>query len=136
MMRILLFLGVISGIFYLALVWWDVRRYRKKSAESSRPAYLWGLLFAVLFYYGFPLWWWRYGLRKALFVLIVCICAVALMLEILKLLDWIQVDDRQASMALGLIFAIPVRAIAGIWIAKQDSAWRESIVHKRAQKAK
>jgi hypothetical protein len=135
MLRILLILGVISGALYLVLVWLDVRRRRKISAESSRPAYLWGLLFALLFYYGFPLWWWRYGLRKALFVLIICICAVALILEILKFLDWIQVDNRAESMVFGFIYAIPIRAIAGIWVAKQDSAWRKLIILKRAQKS-
>jgi hypothetical protein len=134
MLRLMLLFGMVSGAMYLTLVWLDVQRRRKMPAGSARPAYLWGLLFSGLFYYGFPLWWWRYGLRRALFIVIACICAVALILEILKFLDWITIDDQGTLMVLGLMFNMPVRAIAGMWVAKKDLAWRKSIVETRTQK--
>jgi hypothetical protein len=109
------------------LVWIDVWLRRKCAPDSARPAYVWGFLFTFLFHFGFLLWWWRYGFKKALFVVMVCIVSTALFIELFEYFDWLEVEDLHESLFFGLFFAIPIRAIAGIWVANKDHVWRQSI---------
>tara|TARA_R110002167_G_scaffold12858_1_gene54631 strand:- start:64 stop:387 length:324 start_codon:yes stop_codon:yes gene_type:complete len=94
-------------------------------------AYFWGLAFAVLFYYGFPVWWWRYGLRNTMQLLGICVVLVVAIQTILRVTGAIEVDNFGESMAVGLIIAIPIRVIAGFWVAKYDAKWRRAILLQR-----
>jgi hypothetical protein len=49
----------------------------------------------------------------------------------LRYLDVIEVSEFGEPHALGLLLSIPVRAIAGVWVANNDRRWRQAIVKKR-----
>lgn len=99
--------------------------------DQPAYSYFWGLVFALLFYYGFPVWWWRYGLQKALELIIACVLAVIALQEILSVSGMIQVDNLGAAVVTGLFVAVPVRAVAGLWVARRDAEWRSRIVLRR-----
>ena len=50
---------------------------------------------------------------------------------VLRSLDVIEVSEFGESLAWGLFLSIPVRAIAGVWVANNDRRWRQAIVKKR-----
>jgi hypothetical protein len=153
MLRILLTLAAASAAIYVLLALRDWARHARASrtttleehrsatdALDSAPgkatprAYLWGLAFAVLFYYGFPIWWARYGLRRAITLTLVCICAVGLVQYLLVSADFIEIGNVAESFGAGLLLAVPIRAIAGLYVAKHDSAWRFAILACRRRR--
>lgn len=134
MLRITLILTAISAFLYLVfsfMGWFRQATRVRKASNPPRRAYFWGLSFAVLFYYGFPIWWWRYGFWKTMQLLIGCIASGAALQAILRSIGAIEVDDFGESLAMGLLLAVPIRAAAGIWVAGKDAEWRHSIVLKR-----
>ena len=137
MAKILLILTAISATIYLLLVatsWSRQTRKRKgvqEQAPMPYPAYFWGFAFAVVFYYGFPIWWWRYGFRNTCKLILSCILIVTATQAILRYARLIEVDGLPESFAVSLFIAVPIRAFAGIWVAKNDRRWRNSIVVKR-----
>jgi hypothetical protein len=151
MLRILLTLAAASAAIYvlLALRGWarQARASRTTILEDHRSAtdaldsatgkappraYLWGLAFAVFFYYGFPIWWARYGLRRAITLTLVCVCAVGLVQYLLVSADVIEIGNVAESFGAGLLLAVPIRAIAGLYVAKHDREWRIAILaHRR-----
>ena len=137
MARTLLILTAISAALYLllAVTSW-VRRVSEKrrvpeQATKPYPAYFWGFAFAVVFYYGFPVWWWRYGLRNSCKLICSCILIVAATQAILLYTEVIDVDGFGESFAVSLLIAVPIRALGGFWLAKNDRRWRNAIVAKR-----
>ena len=137
MARILLILTAISVTLYLLLAvtsWLRHSNERKNApaqAAKPYPAYFWGFAFALVFYYGFPIWWWRYGLRNACKLILACVLIVAATQAILRYAQMIDVDGLGESFAASLFIAVPIRALAGIWVAKNDRRWRNAIVMKR-----
>lgn len=135
--RILLTLTAISIALYTALAaasWLRERSGRKKTSTDTAqpdPAYFWGFVFALVFYYGFPIWWWRYGLRNSFKLIITCIMLVAAAQAILRYAEMIEVEGLAESLAAGLIISVPIRALAGLWVAKNDRRWRNDILIKR-----
>lgn len=137
MQRILVALTLVSAVLYVVLAFAIRQRMQRKSNQSNspklpRPAYFWGFLFAVLFYYGFPIWWWRYGFRRALYLMIVCVGGGFLIQTLLRIFDVIEVENFSASIAVGILIAVPIRAIAGVWVAMGDSHWRKTIISIRS----
>lgn len=135
MARILLTLTVISAVLYclLAVVSWT-RQFRKRGKASIAapfPAYFWGFTFAVFFYYGFPIWWWRYGLRNAIKLVLSCIFLVAATQAILRLTGMIEVNGFAESVGASLFISVPIRALAGFWVARNDWRWRSAILVER-----
>lgn len=137
MARILLILTAISvALYFLFAVtsffkYANARKLAPSQANEPYPAYFWGFAFALIFYYGFPIWWWRYGFRNACKLILTCILLVATTQAILRYLGIIDIDGFGESMATSLLIAVPIRALAGIWLAKNDRRWRSSIVIKR-----
>ena len=130
MQKIIIILSAISGALYLVLAvinWRMSKRKTNQAKKSPRPAHFWGLLFAVLYYYGFPLWWWRYGLRRTLYLMVVCVGAGILIQELIRQLTG-------ESNAVGFLIALPIRAAVGLWVAKRDDAWKKSIAAIRNSK--
>lgn len=135
--KALLILTGISAVLYLLLA--STSWYRgasgKESAREEAPkpshAYFWGLAFAIVFYYGFPVWWWRYGLQNACKLVISCMLIVAATQAILRNAGLIEVDEFHEAVAFGLLISVPVRSLAGLWVAKNDKRWRNAIVTKR-----
>jgi hypothetical protein len=137
MARILIILTAISAAMYLLIAttsWLRRASERRKVREhvpEPYPAYFWGFAFAVVFYYGFPVWWWRYGLRNTCKLIISCVLIVAAAQAILRYAELIEVDGLGESFAASLLIAVPVRALAGFWVARNDRRWRNAIVIKR-----
>ena len=137
MTKILLILAAISAALYLILAvlsWRKHKNARKQvpaNCVTQGPAYVWGFVFALIFYYGFPIWWWRYGFQNACKLVFSCIAIAAAIQGVLRYLDVIEVSELGESLAWGLFLSIPVRAIAGIWVANNDRRWRQAIVMKR-----
>lgn len=131
MLRILLVLSGISALLFCVAAFTDWRRRRNSGLVQHRRAYFWGLMFALLFFSGFPVWWWRYGLRKTFELMIACGLAVMTVQIILRVIQVIKVDNLGESIGVGLFIAVPVRAIAGLWVARRDAEWRSAIVQSR-----
>ncbi len=137
MAKALLVLAAISAGLYLILAvlsWRKHKNARKQIPENSikqNPAYVWGFVFALIFYYGFPIWWWRYGFQNACKLVFSCLAFAAAIQGVLRYLDVIEVREFGESLAWGLFLSIPVRAIAGVWVANNDKRWRQAIVLKR-----
>lgn len=138
MTRVLLILTAISTVLYLILAvtsWFrhtNERRNVPVQATKPYPAYFWGFAFALVFYYGFPIWLWRYGIRNTCKLILACVLIVAVTQAILRYADMIKVDGLGKSFAVSLIIAVPIRALAGFWVAKNDRRWRDAIVMKRS----
>lgn len=131
-------LSAASGLLYLVLtivLVWRSKRKPAISLSTSRPAYVWGFLFSALFYYGIPLWWWRYGLRHMLYVLFVCFLVGAITQGALVHLGLLVVNSLADSVSAGLFLSVPIRAGAGLWIARRDGHWRERIKKARSVRA-
>lgn len=140
MARFLLILTAISAALYLVLAsisWFRHTSERRSvpawTAQATKPypAYFWGFAFALVFYYGFPIWWWRYGLRNTCKLILACVLTVAVTQAILRYAEMIEVDGLGESFAASLLIAVPIRALAGFWVAKNDRRWRHAIVMKR-----
>jgi hypothetical protein len=134
MLKFFLILSAVSTLLYLLFCsasWYRQLRGIGCGSGEPRRAYFWGLLFALLFYYGFPLWWWRYGLRKTVEILFVCISAGIVLQALLRLSSAIPVNDLGESIFLGLLLSVPIRAVAGFWVARRDAAWRNAILLRR-----
>lgn len=86
MPKIFLVLASGSALFYSAMAVIDWRGRRTECATENPRAYFWGLLFALLFYFGFPLWWWRYGLRKSIWLMLGCMTPVMAVPAVLRLI--------------------------------------------------
>jgi hypothetical protein len=137
MARILLILTAISVALYLLLAitsWFrhaNARKIAPAQAAKPYPAYFWGFAFALIFYYGFPIWWWRYGFRNTCKLILACVLIVAATQAILRYTGTIKVDGIGESFVASLLIAVPIRALAGIWVAKNDRRWRDAILMKR-----
>ena len=131
MLKIFLVLSGISALLFCVAAFTGWRRRKKSGSAQPRRAYFWGLMFALLFYYGFPVWWWRYGLRKTLELMLACIVAVMTLQAILRAIGAINVDGLGESFAVGLFLAVPIRAVAGLWVTRRDAEWRSAIILSR-----
>ena len=137
MTRIMLILTAITAALYLLIVitsWLRRASERKRDlgkAQRPSPAYFWGFAFAVFFYYGFLIWWWRYGFQNTCKLILSCVFIVAATQATLRYAGLIEVDGPGESFAVSLLIAVPIRALAGFWVAKNDRRWRNAIVIKR-----
>ncbi len=134
MLWVQLALSAVSVILYV-LINQSGSQKRASGDSSTRHAYFMGLLFAGLYYYGFPLWWWRYGIKTTAKLLLTCIIAGAICQAVLRTIGMIVVDDFGKSFAISMLLAVPIRAIAGVWVARHDKCWRDSIVAERKAKS-
>lgn len=130
MLWIHLGLSTISVVLYILL---NQSGWRKRVSGdgTTRRAYYMGLLFAGLYYYGFPLWWWRYGIKTTAKLLLTCIIAGAICQAVMREMGLVVAADLGKSFAISMLIAVPIRAIAGVWVARHDKRWREAIMAKR-----
>jgi len=99
---------------------------------SSAQSYVWGLLFATLFYFLFPLWWWRYGLWRTLYM--ICLC-VGIKMVIKLSIGASGFVGTLESILLDKTLSIPIMVGAGLWVARNDREWRRVALLKRADMA-
>ena len=137
MLTITIILIAVSAISYiiLALVGLEKKPVNfDETSLSSGRSYIWGFLFTALFYYGFPLWWWRYGLWRAVHLILTCVGIGILIQMLLRTIGAIYVDSIGDSIFAGLLLSVPIRALAGVWVAHKDQEWRQAIISKRASR--
>lgn len=96
---------------------------------------LWGGLFAATYYYGLPLWWWRYGMRNALKLVLMCVASTAFLNFTLRMAGWLEAEDVIESLINSMFLAIPIRALAGFWLVRNDERWIIGIAAKRQLKS-
>jgi len=128
MFKIFLVLSCVSALLYSIMAVIDWRGRRTKCATENPRAYFWGFLFSLFFYYGFPLWWWRYGLPKTIWLMLVCLAVVIAVQAVLRLIGLF--NDSDSSIAVGLLISVPVRAAGGMWVARRDAEWRGATLVK------
>ncbi|MDH1430159.1 hypothetical protein N5E89_18075 [Comamonas aquatica] len=134
MLKFFIALSLVSVVLYLlfnARGWLRSMR-RQNDTEKQPPAYFLGLLFAGLYYYGLPIWLFRYGLNATFRLLLVCVACSALLLVALRILGMVEVEDFVQSLIYGQVAAVPIRAVAGSWVARNDSRWRSAAVQRRS----
>jgi hypothetical protein len=137
MSKIILTFAVFSAGLYLLLVIASFMGHPPNKKDISDPAtelppsYFWGLMYAALFYYGFPVWLVRYGLENTCKLVFLCILVVAAVQAVFRQSGLIEADGFGESLAYSLLISVPVRAAAGLWVAKNDRRWRQSILNKR-----
>jgi hypothetical protein len=99
MAKTLLILAAISAALYLILAVLSWRKHKNagkqipENCTKQNPAYVWGFVFALIFYYGFPIWWWRYGFQNACKLIFSCIAIAAAIQGVLRYLDVIEVSE-------------------------------------------
>lgn len=128
MFKVSLVLACVSALLYSIVAVIDWRGRRTKCATENTRAYFWGFLFSLLFYYGFPLWWRRYGLPKSIWLMLVCIAAVMAVQAVLRLIGLL--NDSDSSIAAGFLISVPVRAASGMWVARRDAEWQGTKILK------
>lgn len=133
MLTFALSLSIASAVLYLLLnskAWLRVKR-SEKTKDGEKASYFIGLLFSVLFYYALPIWIWRYGLLATIKIFLICIISSSLFFLGFQLMG-LQVGGWPDSFFIIQMIQVPVRAVAGGWIAKRDTKLRSSITLKRS----
>jgi len=103
--------------FFFARPWFLAWR-RTDISKEARPSYFIGFLFATFFYYGAPIWIWRYGWKITAIILLACIVAIFVMVKLTSLA--LQFDNMGQNFIAGIILQVPVRVAVGRWLAKYD----------------
>lgn len=88
--------------------------------------FFWGGMFAYLFYVYLFIGWYRYGFKRTFWILIGCLASVMLIPRLL-------VEDSDDLATYSILMAVPVRAIAGAWVARNDCLWRHMTAERRRQ---
>lgn len=117
MLRLFLFQAITSLMLYLLLfiVPWS------KEAQKPIPnkAYFTGLLFSTLYFYGTPIWLLLYGIKATFLLFIACIGVTIVLTMTLDAIY--SIED---TLVVGLLLQIPVRVIAGGWLAHHHARLR------------
>jgi hypothetical protein len=132
-------LGIQLGIAAASIMLFSILLYiwplKTSSSKRTVPRALWGGLFAAMYYYGLPVWWWRYGLRNALKLVLTCVASTAFLNVTLRMAGWLKAEDVVESLINSMFLAIPIRALAGFWLVRNDERWATSIAAKRRLKS-
>jgi hypothetical protein len=64
------------------------------------------------------------------------IIAGAMLQIVLRQIGMIEVKNFGESFAFSMIIAVPIRAIAGAWIARHDQRWRDAAVLPRKNRCR
>jgi len=91
------------------------KRYKAVEAEGTRSHTLCGFLFAALFLYALPVWWYLWGIKRTL-ILIVFPYGAAVAVSLALTLD----------MLYSVAALVPFRVAAGIYVRKHYYAMRKS----------
>jgi hypothetical protein len=107
-----------------------LERGERRLAIPSVPGFslFFGGLFAAAFYWAAPVIVWRYGWRRALGIFLACI-AIGSALGLVVATAWQWSDpsvafDLGQRLVLGQVLLVPVRAVAGMYVARNDGAFR------------
>ena len=102
-----------------------LERGRCLLALRSVPSFslFFGGLFAGAFYWALPIMIWRYGWRRAANILLVCLAIGTALGFLAASLSMVAVDFGP-RLLLGQLLLVPVRGLAGIYVAKRDGQFR------------
>jgi len=112
---------LISAVLYLFLYLKPWRRLKLSNTDSSSPSpnYIIGLSFSIFFYFGLPLWLWRYGWKVTAKIILGCILASLLVPELIDLA--IPFDDEEDKYLFSFFIQSPIRVALAIWLANHDA---------------
>lgn len=117
---------------------WHVLRKDTKlvalcALDESRSTWS-GFFFAVLFYYALPLWWWQWGPRKAL-MLIMLPVAGAVLLSKFAVSPLLSAPGAPLDIGEGMLVTavtlIPLRVLAGFHVRKHHRRFRRATLASR-----
>ena len=107
-------------------------RGKRRLAIPSEPGFslFFGGLFAGAFYWAAPIFVWRYGWRRALGTFLACI-VIGSALGLVAAAVWHWHDptvalDLGQRIVLGQTLLVPVRAFAGMYVARNDGVFRHT----------
>ncbi len=118
-----LFLFQTASSFIMYLLFFLAPWFREGRNKESNKAYFTGLMFATLFYYGTPIWLWLYGVKTTLFLILYSIGSAFILAMILG-----AVFGVSEPITIGILLQIPVRVIAGNWLAHNHVRLRSKSV--------
>lgn len=118
-----LFLFQATSSFIIYLLFFLAPWFRERRKKESNKAYFTGLMFATLFYYGAPIWLWLYGVKTTFFLIVYSIGAAFILAVTLG-----AVFGVSEPIAIGVLLQIPVRVIAGNWLARNHVRLRSRSV--------
>jgi hypothetical protein len=133
MFEIFLILSILSMAIYFVInvrPWY--RSLKSKTGDVRTGSYIMGLLFCGLYYYSLPLLWWRYGLISTIKLILSCVALGALAMFGLRTTGLLKVEDFFDSLFYSQFVAVPIRAIAGTWLARNDMRWRRRAMQGRS----
>lgn len=104
--------------------WFNISQY----SSIKKSSHLWGVLFSSLSFLLTPILIWRYGTKKTIFLISFCILAPSIPTYIFDNLD----DYSKVMLALTL--SIPIKALAGCWLAKNDLRLRKEVIDLRLKR--
>lgn len=104
--------------------WFNISQY----SSIKKSSHLWGILFSSLFFLLTPIFMWRYGVKNTIFLISFCILVPSIPAYIFDNLD----DYSKVMLALTL--SIPIKALTGCWLAKNDLRLREAIIDSRLKR--
>lgn len=116
----------IASLIFFCLVWLVTPKasYRPTDDMKKTFGFLWGGLFAYFFYAFLFIGWYRYGFKRTFWILIGCLASAVLIPRFF-------VEGSEDMTIYSMLTAIPVRAIAGAWIARNDHMWRHMTAESR-----
>ncbi len=130
-------LPTISGAIYITIALIHQKKYRSRYPENSIPStksHIWGLLFATLFFFATPIWWWRYGFWRTLIL-------ISTVLGILIIANGSLLANNVVDFIGTFGYRVVRRTISiatlvglGLWVAHNDRNWRQNIISKRMSK--
>jgi len=110
---------IISAALYLFLYlkpWIRLKR-NNTCPYTPSPNYFIGLSFSVFFYFGVPLWLWRYGWKITAKIILGCFITIFLTTQIVDLA--IQFEEG-GSFLFSFFIQSPIRVAIAVWLAKHD----------------
>ncbi len=120
------FILTASAIILYCFLWaLGGRRSGNAKKGANTWAFLWGAVFSASFYVFIAVGWYRYGINRTLWLIVVC-------LFIVYAPGLLIIDDSDRFVVTNLV-SIGAHALGGMLICQFDGRWRCSTVVQRRQ---
>jgi len=121
---LILFTAVFSAALYLIFYLKPWKCSKLDDTSPPLPNHIIGLSFSIFFYFGLPLWLWRYGWKVTAKIILGCILASLLVPELIDLA--IPFDDEEDKYLFSFLIQSPTRVTIAVWLAKHDSILKKT----------
>jgi hypothetical protein len=111
-----------------------MERSNKRTTLRNPPRFCWlaGLLYSSLFYWGLPILIWRYGIYRALGLIVLpIVVSIGIPYLAAEFFGLISVEEK---IMVGFFALIAIRSIVGVHVATNDLKYRKSALYMRGWK--